>query len=137
MRAHKAGERVRALKAEMSIDTAMVMANCLNRVPVIPSSRSEGRNTAASTRAMAITGPLTSCMAAKEAMRGLSPLSIWCCTASTTTMASSTTRPMASTMPSSEMVLSENPSRGNTQKVDISDTGTAMSGMSVARKFCR
>jgi hypothetical protein len=59
---------------------------------------------------------------------------MWCSTASTTTMASSTTRPMASTRPKSESVLIENPSRGKTAKVPTSDTGTARSGISVARQ---
>ena len=67
IRAESAGESVSALKAEMSMDTAMVTANCWNRVPVMPGSSTDGRNTAASTSAMASTGPLTSFMAAKVA----------------------------------------------------------------------
>ena len=71
------------------------------------------------------------------ASRGASPCSMWCSTASTTTIASSTTRPMASTRPNSDSVLSEKPSAGKTMNVPISDTGTAMTGISVARQFCR
>ena len=52
-------------------------------------------------------------------------------------MASSTTRPMASTSPKSDSVLIEKPSSGNTMNVPTSDTGTASSGISVARKPCR
>ena len=62
---------------------------------------------------------------------------MWCSTASTTTMASSTTRPMASTRPKSDSVLIENPSSGKTMNVPTRDTGTASSGISVARKPCR
>ena len=62
---------------------------------------------------------------------------MWCSTASTTTIASSTTRPMASTRPNSDSVLMEKPSSGKNAKVPTSDTGTAISGMSVARQFCR
>ena len=62
---------------------------------------------------------------------------MWCSTASTTTMASSTTRPMASTRPKSDSVLIEKPSSGKTAKVPTSDTGTASSGISVARQPCR
>lgn len=58
-------------------------------------------------------------------------------TFSTTTMASSTTMPMASTRPNSDSALSENPSRCITAKVPISDTGTAASGMIEARQVCR
>ena len=58
-------------------------------------------------------------------------------TASTTTMASSTTMPIARTRASSETMLSEKPSASMTAKVPISDTGTAISGISVARKLPR
>ena len=86
---------------------------------------------------MAMTGPETSSMALSVASLGDSPCSMWCSTASTTTMASSTTRPMASTSPKSESVLIEKPSSGKMAKVPISETGTASSGMSVARQPCR
>ena len=52
-------------------------------------------------------------------------------------MASSTTRPMASTRPKSDSVLMENPRSGKTAKVPTSDTGTASSGIRVARQPCR
>ena len=44
---------------------------------------------------------------------------------------------MASTSPNRDRVLMENPSSGNTAKVPMSDTGTAIMGMSVARQFWR
>jgi hypothetical protein len=46
-------------------------------------------------------------------------------------------QPMASTKPNSDRVLIEKPSRGKTMKVPISETGTASSGMRVARQPCR
>ena len=58
-------------------------------------------------------------------------------TSSTTTIASSTTMPIASTSASSETVLAEKPSASITANVPISDTGTAISGISVARKLPR
>ena len=58
-------------------------------------------------------------------------------TASTTTMASSTTMPMASTRPNIDSVLTENPSIGKKMNVPISETGIVISGMIVARMFCR
>ena len=76
-------------------------------------------------------------MALSVASLGESPSSMWCSTASTTTMASSTTRPIASTMPMSAMVLMENPRSGKTAKVPISETGTASAGIRVARQPCR
>ena len=62
---------------------------------------------------------------------------MWRSTFSTTTMASSTTMPMASTSPKSESVLIEKPKASSTAKVPIAETGTAMSGMSEARQVCR
>ncbi len=58
-------------------------------------------------------------------------------TFSTTTMASSTTMPMASTRPNSVSVLSEKPSAVMAAKVPISDTGIAMIGMIAVRQLCR
>ena len=62
---------------------------------------------------------------------------MWCMTASTTTIASSTTMPMARTRPSSESTLIEKPSSGKNMNAPTSETGTVRSGMSVARQFCR
>ena len=76
-------------------------------------------------------------MAWRVASLGSMPISMWCSTASTTTMASSTTRPMASTSPNRDRVLMEKPSSGNRAKVPIRDTGTAIMGIRVARQFCR
>ena len=87
--------------------------------------------------AMPITGPETSFIAWNVASRGLIPSSMWCSTASTTTIASSTTSPIASTRPNSDSVLIEKPRSGKTAKVPINETGTAIIGMSVARQFCK
>jgi hypothetical protein len=57
-------------------------------------------------------------------------------TFSTTTIASSTTIPMARIRPSSVIMFSENPKTSITPKVPISEIGTATIGMSVARQFC-
>src|SRR5882724_8411868 len=103
----------------------------------MPPTKARGTNTDESTSAIATTGPDTSFIAWSVASRGDRPSSIWCSTASTTTIASSTTNPMASTSPNNERVLIENPSKGKTAYVPINDTGTAMSGMSVARQFCK
>ena len=96
-----------------------------------------GMNTADSTRAMATTGPLTSFIALRVASRGDSPSSRCRSTFSTTTIASSTTMPIASTRPNSERLLSEKPSAASTANVPISDTGIAASGMIAERQFWR
>ena len=58
-------------------------------------------------------------------------------TFSTTTMASSTRSPIASTIANIVSVLIENPHADSTAKVPSNTTGTAIVGISVARKFCR
>ena len=58
-------------------------------------------------------------------------------TFSTTTMASSTTMPIASTRPNRVRALIVKPSGTITAKVPMIDTGTAISGMSEARQVCR
>ena len=135
--ADSAGLRVKALNAEISTEMAMVSANCWYRRPVIPGMKATGMNTEESTRAMPTTGAETSSIALSVASLGESPW--WMCdsTASTTTIASSTTRPIARISPKSERVLSENPSMGKTANVPTSETGTASSGMRVARQLWR
>ena len=58
-------------------------------------------------------------------------------TFSTTTIASSTNRPIANTMANIVSMLIENPVAASMPKVPRSTTGTAIVGMIVARQFCR
>src|SRR6185369_13552851 len=96
-----------------------------------------GTNTAHSTSVIAMIGRLTSFIATLVASSGERPSSMWRSTFSTTTIASSTTMPMASTRPNSESVLIENPNASSTANVPMTDTGTATSGMIDARQVCR
>ena len=86
---------------------------------------------------MAMIGPETSCIALTLASCGLRPAAMLRSTFSTTTMASSTTMPMASTSPNSVSVLIEKPSISSTANVPTMDTGTASSGISDARQVCK
>ena len=96
-----------------------------------------GTKTAQSTRAVAMIGPVTSFIACSVAACGFMPRAIFRSTFSTTTMASSTTIPIASTRPNRERLLMEKPSACITPKVPIRETGTATSGMMEARHVCR
>src|SRR3954468_24530747 len=96
-----------------------------------------GTNTAQSTRAVAMIGPVTSFIACSVAAMGLRPLEMFRSTFSTTTMASSTTMPIASTRPNSDSVLIEKPNISITANVPTTDTGTASSGITEARQVCR
>ena len=71
-----------------------------------------GMKTADRTRAIPTRAPLTSSIASIAASRGERPCSIFDSIASTTTIASSTTRPTARTSPSSDSVLIEKPTAG-------------------------
>ena len=103
----------------------------------MPLMKAVGMNTALSTSAMATTAPLTSSIALWVASTGESPSAMCRSTFSTTTMASSTTIPIASTSPKSERLLIEKPKAVIAAKVPISDTGTETSGISDARQFWR
>src|SRR5205823_14769564 len=132
------GVNVNAQTADSTTDTASVSANCLYSCPVSPPRKATGTNTAASTNAIAITGPPTSAIADLVASIGvIPPASSRCCTASTTTLASSTTMPMASTSPNNVSVLMEKPSAANAPKVPMSEIGTTRIGINVARQLCR
>ena len=86
---------------------------------------------------MAIIGPVTSLMATRVASSGDKPFSILRSTFSTTTMASSTTIPIAKTKPNSDRVLIDTPNHCITAKVPISEIGTAINGMIDARQVCK
>ena len=106
--------------------------------PVEPPKNAIGRNTAVSTSPMPISAPVISSIDFSAACRGLRcSVVMSLSTFSTTTIASSTSRPIASTMPNSVSVLIEKPATASTAKVPSSTTGTAMVGISVARQFCR
>ena len=76
-------------------------------------------------------------MALIVASRGASPASMWRWTASTTTMASSTTMPIARTSPKSVRLLRLKPEAANTANVPTIATGTATRGMMAERQFCK
>src|SRR5436309_459956 len=96
-----------------------------------------GTKTAHNTSAVATIGLVTSLIARFAASVGESPRPIFRWTFSTTTIASSTTMPMASTSPNNERLLIENPNANMTANVPISDTGIAASGMIEARQVWR
>ena len=91
-----------------------------------------GINTATSTRVMPTIAPLIWVIALRVASRGESPsLTMIRSTFSTTTIASSTRIPMASTIPNMVSTLIEKPSTSIVANVPISATGTTRVGISV------
>src|SRR3546814_1092660 len=94
--------------------------------------------TAASTTVTATTAPLICPIALIVASLGDRPSSVMMrSTFSMTMIASSTTMPIASTMPNKLSWLMVKPSTHRPTNVPISATGITSVGISVARKFCR
>ncbi len=132
------GVKVSELKAEIAMENAIVSENCWYSKPVVPGKNATGTNTATSTSDVAMTAPVTSPMAsdaAKWESTCSSPICLWMF--SITTIASSTTSPVASTMPNSVKVLMENPSNLINANVPIRETGIVTAGISVLRQSCR
>ena len=95
-------------------------------------------NTALNTTATPISAPVICPIALRVASRGDSFSSaITRSTFSTTTIASSTSNPIASTRPNIVSTLIVNPAALMIPNAPSRTTGTATVGTSVARKFCR
>ena len=107
MRADIIGVIVSATMPEMITAPESVKANSWNSAPVRPPVKPSGASTAARVSVIAITGPVISFMPTIAASIGDSPSSMWRWMFSTTTIASSTTRPIASTIASSDRRLIE------------------------------
>ena len=109
MRAQSAGESVSATKPEIATAAATVMPNSRNRRPVVSVRKARGRKTAIVDRLAATTANAISSMPRRAACMRDMPDSIQRLMFSSTTMASSTTRPMARVTPMSVSVLIEYP----------------------------
>ena len=101
------GCRLSALIAEISIETDTATANWRNSSPLIPGMNATGTNTDSSTSVIAMIGAVISRMALLVACLGVrcGSSSMIRSTFSITTIASSTTMPMASTSASSDTVF--------------------------------
>ena len=131
------GVSVSETNPETRIATAMVTANSWNSRPMSPPSSSTGMNTATSDSVIEMTVKLISRLPLIAASMTDSPCSRWRTTFSSTTIASSTTKPTASVSAISERLSRLYPSRYMTAKVPTSDIGSARAGMVVARTFRR
>ena len=101
-------------------------------MPTEPGKNAIGMNTAISTRVMPMIAPVIWPMALRVASFGGSPSSFMMrSTFSTTTMASSTRMPMASTMPNMVSTFTEKPASSITVQVPNRAIGTTMVGIRV------
>ena len=134
---HIIGDKVSAISAEMPTEEPIAMPSSENRRPIVPSRKMIGTNTAISTAVVAMTAKATWRVPRVAAISGGSPRSMRRCTFSSTTMASSTTRPIASTSASSVRRLIETPNAASSMNEPIRQTGTVTAGISAARKVPR
>ena len=131
------GDKVSATTPDTTTEPASVKANSLKSAPVRPPIMPIGAYTAASVMVMAITGPTISRAPSSAARTDDSPSSTCRWMFSTTTMASSTTSPIASTIASKVSRLMEKPNASISAAVPISDSGMVTTGMMTARKVPR
>src|SRR5215469_7029049 len=107
-------------------------------MPVVPGKNDTGTNTEINTSEVAITALATSAIAAEVAACGsVLSASMWRWAFSMTTMASSTTNPVASVIPKSVSELIEKPNILMNAKVPIRETGIVTAGIMVARQSSR
>src|SRR5581483_8742378 len=107
-------------------------------MPVVPGKKDTGTNTEIRTSDVAMTALVTSPIASDVALCGSQCSREMCrCTFSITTMASSTTRPVARMIPNNVSELIEKPNALIKAKVPTSDTGIVIAGMTVARQSSR
>ena len=105
----------------------------MNSLPVRPVAKASGANTDASVSVIAtMANPISRAPSIAARLRGV-PSSMWRKMFSSITMASSTTRPIASTNASSVSVLIVKPNAYISPNAPISDTGIVTMGISVAR----
>src|SRR6267154_2642294 len=135
--AHRAGLRVSETKHEMTVDAAIVTANCRKKSPDIPERKADGTKTAHNVSAIEISAPPTSSIVLWAASDADMPERMLRSTFSTTTIASSTTMPTARTKPNSERLFSDIPSAYRTANVPTRETGIAITGIIEALKFWR
>src|SRR5438552_1608762 len=136
-REHIIGVVVSDTASDTRIAAESEIANSRNSRPTMPPINRIGMNTAISERLIDTTVKPTSRAPISAASRGAIPCSMWRETFSSTTIASSTTNPVATVSAISDRLLRLNPARYMTPNVPISDTGTATLGISAARTLRR
>ena len=94
---------------EVQIVMQTIHPSCLKMMPVMPVTKVKGKNTATVTNVVTMTESHTSLVPYLAASRGRLPRSMCLVTFSRTTMASSTTIPIAMERDESEIMLSDSP----------------------------
>src|SRR6266568_1513570 len=136
-RAHIIGVALSETSKDTRIATESVTANSRKSRPTIPPMKRIGMNTAIREMLIESTVKLTSRAPLRAAWNGAMPRSMWRDTFSSTTIASSTTKPVAMVSAMSDRLFKLKPARYITPNVATSETGTATAGIRVARALRR
>src|SRR6478752_2764359 len=122
------GVSVNETNAEMSTAAPITTPNSRNNLPTKPSRKITGKKTTASVMEVEITAKKISLLPSSAAWRIGMPCSNLRNIFSVTTIPSSTTRPVASTIPNKVSTLIEKPARYIMKKVATSDIGMSING---------
>jgi len=131
------GQSDRATMDDIVTDIASTKPNSRNSPPALPGRNDKGMNTAANTAVVVMTAKKTCRVPRTAAARGFKPAFLCLTIFSRTTMASSTTIPVASRSASSVRMLIEKPASQIPATVPISATGIVIAGMRVARQLSK
>ena len=131
------GIRVIATISDINIANVMVSAWSRNNCPATPCTNTSGKNTATVVRVDAITAIETSRAPLTAACRIVAPASRMRAMFSSTTIESSTTIPVASASPPSDMTLRLTPAWPMKKNVVIRDIGSDRKMMNVLRTSLR
>ena len=137
MRLASTGQSVSATTDDSKTAIASVKPNSRNKAPACPPRNDSGTKTAASVAVVVTTAKNTCWVPKTAAARAPIPSDRRRTMFSKTTMASSTTMPVARTSARSIRMLIENPASQTAAKVPIKATGSAMAGIKVARRSIR
>ena len=118
------GISVSETMSDIRMAMAMVSAWSLNSCPATPSTNTSGRNTATVVSVDATTAMLTSCVPAMAACSTPSPRSRAFAMLSSTTIESSTTRPVARARPPSDITFRLSPNWSMKKNVAMSEIGS-------------
>ena len=125
--------RVSATKEEIATAMASTKPNSANMRPAVPGKKAIGTKTEIKVAVVAKTAKNTCRVPTTAAASGFSPSARFRCMFSTTTMASSTIKPVASTKAKRVRMLMEKPSSQIAATVPINATGIAAAGIKVGR----
>ena len=123
--------------AEINTAQATTIPNSRNKLPTKPCKKITGKNTTANVMEVDNTAKKISLLPSNAALRMGNPASSFRKIFSVTTIPSSTTNPVASTIPSKVKTLIEKPPTYITKKVAINEMGISINGRIAINQFLK